>query len=67
MNASLSYTVQCMAYGEKCEYNYDELASTFYCRDILLKLGDCQITHCSTEFSIHNIVTYELIQKRVYF
>ena len=56
-----------MAYGEKFEYNYDELASTFYCRDILLKLGDCQITHCSTEFSIHNIVTYELIQKRVYF
>ena len=29
MNASLSYTVQCIAYGEKCEYNYDELASTF--------------------------------------
>ena len=67
MNASLSYTVQCMAYGEKCEYNYDELASTFYYRDILLKLGDCPITHCSAELCMHNIVTYELIQKRVYF
>ena len=56
-----------MAYGEKCEYNYDELASTFYYRDILLKLGDCPITYCSTKLCMHNIVTYELIQKRVYF